>query len=1057
MAEQTTQPLFSFVFTQQQQQQQPPQLLTQQSQSQPTLQQQLFVPTPSRRKSSGDDAMLVDWAQKPSSSESVAASVKSIPVVRNHGPIISSSASAILGTSSAASAYDSDVDDDEHHDLNDSHHHHHHRPTLDEKSHKSSMSVAPGSLSSSTLLQPAAAAAAAVQQEQRGSLFEQTKNSYVRAWTKTNSGDVDFDHDDDEDDDDDHDHLSVIVTDDEESVNEVDFQQTQKDRLTPERLHEHNLSSSDDDGGDPEVWDPFNIKQAPSSSKSLKSQQASAAATSTPLPPASSSSVASTPILRGVMLDSKPWRKRGQVESQHPPRLMAPMPGLDPSGITATTTTIAAAANSATAPPTSDATAIKPIKSSSMDAGGVYDDSDASSSSASTSASSCSDSMDFSAAESDEDYRRTDMMIMAGENAVLDEIDFDGMEQLPTKFTDSNVMNMWLDSSAVENGITQPEAQQFCWEHHLFLRAILQLLAERDHTVGNVEDSVVLKKGPLKKSSLSSVGRPVWKVKYVELRKGSFSYFEDEVNVVKKDKFGHKVIPLRGSFSCEPISNKQMKGMLAVPGFPFELSVEGAPTRYWLANSEAERLAWIKAILNAGEEKSDVDLSQYTNALAVYQAVQAKLRLAKTQPEYLIGMNMVFEEPLQIPVKWVRDHVEGINSSNGAGSARDESTRHATEHHHRPDKSVRSSIAEFWKSLSLSPVSINGTLVESDTEFRVERIVGALTRAVLEYDRSAEDESSANGKMGREIISELQAVSFARSILMSVVSSKSRDEGHFALENLCRNTNLVVVLPDEASINHPLYLRVSYATDDPAELDATFADEMSGWVSTRSKAYNSLKQRYCVISEGVLNYYEQAKPRPHGLRGQIPLAGASLSVIEGKSREDANLHILLIKTSDEEKERQLAFQKKSDMLEWKEAIQGAIEACSMDVSIGASNRSIRKKMIGGGRIIKGAKNEGAKLFKGATGSGFKVIKGASDLMFRGSIILTGGQIMKASAASPDNRQHHPRTASSDFDQEMCITTSCRSEPTVQVVVEAPTDFKIITSDPSGDESKDIWV
>lgn len=92
-------------------------------------------------------------------------------------------------------------------------------------------------------------------------------------------------------------------------------------------------------------------------------------------------------------------------------------------------------------------------------------------------------------------------------------------------------------------------ALNFLMEHRIFLKAALNLLTERDRHAPELGmmDPNVLKSGPLKKASHLMNG--VWKVKYVEVRRGMFSYYE---NAVSKDSQGEgellrKNIPLEAT------------------------------------------------------------------------------------------------------------------------------------------------------------------------------------------------------------------------------------------------------------------------------------------------------------------------------------------------------------------------------------------------------------------------------------------------------------------------------------------------------------------------------
>lgn len=100
----------------------------------------------------------------------------------------------------------------------------------------------------------------------------------------------------------------------------------------------------------------------------------------------------------------------------------------------------------------------------------------------------------------------------------------------------------------------QVSCLNFAMEHRIFLKAILGLLAERDKKATEIgmNDPNTLKSGPLKKASGVGVG---WKVKFVEVRRGMFSYYEDTVSGDKSTaSLLRKNLPLDATTcSCRPV------------------------------------------------------------------------------------------------------------------------------------------------------------------------------------------------------------------------------------------------------------------------------------------------------------------------------------------------------------------------------------------------------------------------------------------------------------------------------------------------------------------------
>jgi hypothetical protein len=200
-----------------------------------------------------------------------------------------------------------------------------------------------------------------------------------------------------------------------------------------------------------------------------------------------------------------------------------------------------------------------------------------------------------------------------------------------------------IDPSAVLN---------FAMEHRIFLKAALNLISELDRTAPQLGmmDPIVLKAGSLKKASHLMNG--VWKVKYVEIRRGMFSYYENAVSNVNSNsnrtdrgntssanhsinnneiqgELLRKNIPLEASTcTCRAVKLHQKALNFSPSGAIFELSTTTTIPRkgmnnnsnnshntnsnntnnnnttttikrLWMASSRAERQAWMYAINNA--------------------------------------------------------------------------------------------------------------------------------------------------------------------------------------------------------------------------------------------------------------------------------------------------------------------------------------------------------------------------------------------------------------------------------------------------------------------------
>jgi len=288
-------------------------------------------------------------------------------------------------------------------------------------------------------------------------------------------------------------------------------------------------------------------------------------------------------------------------------------------------------------------------------------------------------------------------------------------------------------------------------------------------------------------------------------------------------------------------------------------------------------------------------------------------------------------------------------------------------------------------------------------------------------------------------MSEAQALVYARDILMAAWKSTTRDESHIALDKLCHNPDLVIVLPSYEN-NRNLSVTVTYTTFQDLqheEPSPAMPQVMSGWVATRRKSFKDWKDRFCVVADGVLRHYEHADPRPNGLRGQMVLRDVTLKEVKEKQ-----LFVLqLVGKDPQERERQLSFVDESVYAEWKDAIQRAMDAPTTTTSAAPSSSTgnVAKQSLSPppspGRPRKNAR----RIIKGGVEGGFKAIKGASGMIVRG--IRKNQMVRKASHSTtwthPQAKQEEP--------------------PSVQVSIGSTRTYKIQTADPCGVEAEDTWV
>ena len=264
--------------------------------------------------------------------------------------------------------------------------------------------------------------------------------------------------------------------------------------------------------------------------------------------------------------------------------------------------------------------------------------------------------------------------------------------------------------------------------------------------------------------------------------------------------------------------------------------------------------------------------------------------------------------------------------------------------------------------------------------------------------------------------SEAQALTYARDILLSGNRTRSGGDSYFCINTLLQHPELVVVVPSYSEVE-PVQFTV---TSDEA---AVRRNDKAGWISTRSKLQRSWKKLFFVLSEGILSYYERALPRPNGLRGQLDMKDATISVArkENKPRtgEKARRFYAISVTTKDGKERSIAFDSADRMVDWAYALE-----CVAKVSKSVAAGDVMK------RLIRRRSSE--------SGS-------ESHLQ----VTPTAEQAMEC----------HATALGMDLDKvrERLLQLSRKVSPSVRVSVEASTDYKISTTDPEGDDQLDTWA
>ena len=659
----------------------------------------------------------------------------------------------------------------------------------------------------------------------------------------------------------------------------------------------------------------------------------------------------------------------------------------------------------------------------------------------------------------------------------------------------------YLDSSLLPVGtLTEKEGNRFAMEQGVFLQAVMQLLAERDQV--GIEGSIhsadnIWKKGPLKKLSFTGgrykrPGSTKWKVKFVELRQGNICYYDDSGQ-------GRKTIHLRRADTIVQESPTVTKGMTS--GFAFEICVKGAPTRYWMASSEEEQQSWIRAIQGAmigGEDtappRRELDLTPHQEALEAYKTLHEKVLVADTRELYIDAIQSAMEEAnvLQVPVEWIRDQIDRETPTSPSGNDAVASLKQTRKSNIAPQKQIKLSIADFWKKMGQTTFCINGVNIPRDTELSSTRVVGALTRCILEHDKSFfgpdSQPSSTAGKM-----TELQAVSYARNILLTALRSKEQQYAWAAVHRLLENQDLVEITNKDDDEEYVVNIDVSFAGEEcPDEYFlAPISDEVAGWLTIRrtKQPAKTGKKRYAVLSGSVFSYYEdESEDRPIGLRGQLLLSGGATLKQRTEDELEGDERYVLVVTTIQKEERVLSFDNEGDFEEWHEALQSAIDSYAVEeshvaadgadadeeiqtssshgrpknlttirksaerVAQGVTERVIKSadgSIRGGMRVIKGAKDGGIKAFRSATDGSMKVLRGAVGRFRSTNRSDNGGDYEVSSTTSSSGMQRRP---SMQLLLNQTALSGKRDEPTVQCVFQATHNFWVSAKDvPKTDE------
>lgn len=588
----------------------------------------------------------------------------------------------------------------------------------------------------------------------------------------------------------------------------------------------------------------------------------------------------------------------------------------------------------------------------------------------------------------------------------------------------------------------QCEARNFAMEHRIFIKCLMALLEQRDRVDVDMDDPNTIKCGPLKKATHLVKG--AWKVKYVEIRRGVFSYYDDclSKDAASEGDLVRKNVRLHANTCVCRAVKLNHKSLTLVPGQAiFELSVDGSPRRFWMANSREERSAWIRAIHDAmigglvTRDEQQVDhigrvgkvsrKSPYKRDLETYLKIQREVKNASNKQGYVWALSNIIDKPLNVPVKWI--------------SEQNHLTAEETELAFRED-AVTTGVNQLWKDLARDTVQINDDLIKGGSGQAPERIVGAVAREILRMDRSSPLRPKDPSFIWKGV-TELQALSFARDILLSCNRTRSGGDSYYCVDALTNHPSMVVLVPSSLEAE-PLSVTIEHYQQPTRTSRASYSvHDRGGWLKTRTRQERRWKRLYFVLSEGTLSLYKKGNPRPYGLEAQIKVAEtpmyvalASLSDTQAAKSNDIETaaprksFILTIKGKEGTWERQMRFPDENKFLIWAHALEKEIAKLE---TIDSPRRNLKFFQILAHREEQSGAKDDARV-------GF---------------LLGANSLEENAEALGFDRASITRRAMALALQHGGGT----KVPTVNVSVRASTTYKICTLDPQGNESEDTWA
>jgi len=535
-----------------------------------------------------------------------------------------------------------------------------------------------------------------------------------------------------------------------------------------------------------------------------------------------------------------------------------------------------------------------------------------------------------------------------------------------------------------DNNDKQQHRRHFSSDHvNNKLKSNVQLL--RTNSNDDIQTSVIIKAGPLMKSSY--LGN--WKLKYVEIVRGKFTYFNDRHHVSSSDRQRQDSVAreknirlIADHYSCRIIELESK--------FAFELTY-GERKRIWITHTRDELHGWMRAIHEAtigrsvtrsdnffeyqyfsSKKNNDKQRniippsSRYQSSMKKFLNCQKGFRSALSKEMYIEYIEILSSScqlsSFCIPVEWVKAHFYTKNKANEIESNRkNNSTSQAFI-----EDVLATSVKQLQKDLQRDVVHINERVYrggDEDSSMCMELIIGGLAQSIMEKDEASSYSSSSR-------ITEIQAIAFARDILLACNRTRSGGDMFFTIQALCAQPDLVVVCPRSVNAtDSPLSINVKNLCNVSRKLSLNpfNLNEKTDWVYTRTSVDQQWEKSYCILSgEGLLfSFYAHELPKPHKLRGQILLDGAVTGVNKTIQREklisdNTSGFVLYICSADRSKEVHLNFENEEELFSWQRCLNRAIKlhrsnnqsAPYVPYSSTSNSSSTKYKVVDGFRRMK---------------------------------------------------------------------------------------------------------